>query len=188
MSEIHIQDNSVHLRRYREDDAAKVYEAVRESIHELKDWFEWAQDDYAINDSVAWLLAQDESWSDGEAYNFAITDPNTQMYLGGCLLNHIDRKDRFANLCYWVRSCWTDKGVATAASRLIATYGFENLALNRIEIVMAKSNEASMRVAEKLGAKREGALRRRICIRGTVHDAWMYSLIPSELDISKDEI
>jgi RimJ/RimL family protein N-acetyltransferase len=134
------------------------------------------------------LRAQDASWRDGDVYNFAITDLSTQSFLGGCLLNHINHKDRIANLSYWIRSSWTGKGVATAASRLIATYGFKNLTLNRIEIVMSIRNKASIRVAEKLGAVREGALRRRICLHSTVHDAWMYSLIPDDLGISIDEI
>jgi ribosomal-protein-serine acetyltransferase len=186
MSEIRLVDNFVHLRRYEMDDAAPLFEAINESIRDLKDWLEWAQDDYSIHETEAWLRAQDNWWRDGEVYNFAITDLDTQKFLGGCLLNNINRKDRFANLSYWVRSSWTGKGTATAASRLVAVFGFTHLALNRIEIVMAKSNQASIRVAEKLGAKREGELRRRICIRGTIHDAWMYSLIPDDLQTSTD--
>jgi ribosomal-protein-serine acetyltransferase len=178
---IQLVDNFVQLRRYEKADAAAVFEAVRESVRELKLWFDWAHDDYSIDETKAWLMAQEDWWRSREVYNFAITDPDKLTFLGGCLLNHINHQDSLANLSYWVRGRWTGTGVATAASRLVATYGFEDLALNRIEIVIAKGNEASIRVAEKLGAKREGELRRRIRVRGDVHDAWMYSLIPGDL-------
>jgi RimJ/RimL family protein N-acetyltransferase len=45
---------------------------------------------------------------------------------------------------------------------------------------MATANAASQRVAEKLGATREGVLRNRILIHDQVHDAVMFSLIPSD--------
>ena len=98
------------------------------------------------------------------------------------LLNNINRGDRFANLAYWVRSSWTSRGVATASSRLIAGFGFDHLGLNRVEIVVAKENLASIRVAEKAGAKREGELRSRITVRDSVYDAVLFSLIPQDLE------
>ena len=62
-----------------------------------------------------------------------------------------------------------------------ARFGFETLELRRVEIVVAAANVASARVAAKAGATREGVLRNRITIRGTSHDALMFSLIPSDL-------
>ena len=65
----------------------------------------------------------------------------------------------------------------------MAEFGHKHLELNRIEIVVAKSNLASIRVAEKVGAKKEGELRRRICVRDKIYDAFLFSLIPDDLEI-----
>ena len=92
MSEVRLVDNFVHLRQYEKDDAAAVFEAVRESVRELKLWLEWAHDDYSIDETKAWLRAQEDWWRSREVYNFAILDPDTQTFLGGCLLNHINHK------------------------------------------------------------------------------------------------
>ena len=70
--------------------------------------------------------------------------------------------------------------MATAAARCLAAFGFRQLGLLRIEIVVATANTASQRVAEKLGATCEGVLRNRILVRDRVHDAVMFSLIPSD--------
>jgi ribosomal-protein-serine acetyltransferase len=80
-----------------------------------------------------------------------------------------------------VRSRWAGRGIATASARLVAGFGFEHLGLNRVEIVAAQENVASIRVAEKAGARKEGRLRRRITVRDRIYDAVLFSLIPEEL-------
>jgi RimJ/RimL family protein N-acetyltransferase len=63
----------------------------------------------------------------------------------------------------------------------LAKFGFEELQLERIEIVAAVGNKASERVAEKAGAVREGIARRRLRVHGVQHDAICFSLIPEDL-------
>ena len=177
---IYLSNGFVHLRRYEKSDVHDLYEAVRESIIDLSPWFAWCDQGYTIADAERFIRDQQTWWEDGGVYNFAIIDKSTGTYCGGCLLNNINRGDRLANMAYWVRSSWTGKGLATASVKLVANYGFEQLGLNRVEIVVAKPNQASMRVAEKTGAKREGELRRRITVRDTVYDAVLFSLLPGD--------
>jgi RimJ/RimL family protein N-acetyltransferase len=103
-------------------------------------------------------------------------------YLGGVGLNHIDRLNQMANLGYWVRTSRTRQGIARAAVRLIAQFGFEQLHFVRLEIVAATGNKPSQRVAEKAGAIREGVLRNRLTLHGKQHDAVVYSLTPGDLN------
>lgn len=181
-SDLEFSDGFVLIRPYRPDDAGAIYEAVRESIPDLSPWVSWCHAYYSMEEAKFFLKTQAEWWKEGSVYNFAIIDAVDDVFLGGCLLNRIDRTDRFANLSYWVRSSHTRRGVASAASLLLAHFGFEELGLNRIEILVATSNVASLRVAEKLGATREGILRNRITVRDKVYDAVMFSLIPEDLE------
>ena len=103
-------------------------------------------------------------------------------FLGGIGLHHINKLDRCANLGYWVRTSRRGQGIAPAAVRFIAHFGFQQLNLNRLEIIVEVRNKASQRVAEKVGAKREGLLRKRIWLAGAAHDALMYSLVAEDLD------
>jgi len=176
-----LTDGFVLLRRYQDCDSDEIYHAVRESIAELSPWLEWCDESYSLEDAEEFIRQQSQWWEKGEVYNFAITDYQTHTYCGGCLLNNINRGDRFGNLSYWVRSSRVGKGVATAAVKLVANYGFEYLGLNRVEIVVAVENAGSIRVAKKVGATQEGTLRSRIQIRDRVYDALMFSLIPSDL-------
>ena len=89
-----------------------------------------------------------------------------------------------ANLGYWVRTSATGKGIASRATRLVAGFAFEELKLQRVEIMAAVGNIASQRVAEKAGAIREGVLRKRLLNDDRPLDAVLFSLI--EEDLSTD--
>src|SRR5437016_2808277 len=80
----------------------------------------------------------------------------------------------------WVRRTRMGQGYTPAAIRLLARFGFERLALNRIEIVASVGNLRSQRAAEKAGPYREGVQRSRLIIHDKAHDAVMYSLIPTD--------
>jgi RimJ/RimL family protein N-acetyltransferase len=63
----------------------------------------------------------------------------------------------------------------------VRNWAFESTELVRLEIVVATGNTASHRVAEKVGAIREGVLRRRLLLHGHPHDATMFSLIRDDI-------
>jgi ribosomal-protein-serine acetyltransferase len=95
-------------------------------------------------------------------------------------LNHINVEERFANLGYWVRTSRTQQGIATTVVPVIVKFGFDNLNLHRMEIVVAVGNLPSQCVAEKAGAFREGLLRQRLFVDGQIFDAFMFSFVPAD--------
>lgn len=126
-----------------------------------------------------------ELWEKDEFYMFNILEASTKQVLGFVFLNHVSRQYQMANLGYSVRTSRAGEGIATEAAKLAARYGFENLGLQRIEIIAREGNVASLRVAEKLGAVREGLLRNRVQHHGAPCDVYMHSLIPSDFGIHK---
>lgn len=173
--------DSVLLRPYHKSDAEELYKAVRESMAEMSPWLPFAHEDYSIKETRDWLKKRPDGWKKGISYDFAILDPEDDSFMGGCSLDHVDYNNMTANLGYWVRTSRTRQGAAPTATKLLAKWGFKELGLNRIEIIVATGNERSQRTAEKAGAYREGILRKRIIIREKVHDAVMFSLIPGDI-------
>jgi len=171
-------DGQVTIRPYRLNDVDDLYAAVRESIPELNPWMPFFHPDYSREESRAWIELQQVKWADGVDYAFCIRDADSDAYLGGVGLNQLNAMHRFANLGYWVRTSRTGQGVARRAALLMAAFGFEVLALMRLEIVVDVTNPASVKVAEAIGARREGVLRNRLYAHDASHDAAMYSLIP----------
>jgi len=175
-----LTDGSITLRAPRSDDARAHCEAVLESIPEVSAWLEWAHDGYRVAESATFIERAIAGHQSGEMYEFFIVDRNDR-FLGGAGLNRVDTRFMRANLGYWVRTSAAARGVAAAAAGLLARYGFEQLGLQRIEIVAAVDNKASQRVAEKVGAHREGVLRNGIRFRGRPIDSVCFSLIPPDI-------
>jgi ribosomal-protein-serine acetyltransferase len=177
-----LTDGTVSIRPYDKRDTNNTFQAVRESLAELMPWLPFAHQDYSIKETRDWIKQKPKEWRQGTAYEFAIHDAKDGAYLGGCGLNSISHYDRRANLGYWVRTGRTGRGVAPAAARLLAEWGFRALGLKRIEIVVATGNMRSLRAAEKTEATREGTLRNRITVGDKIYDAVMFSLIPQDFN------
>lgn len=175
-----LTEGKITLRTPRLEDAPVHCEAVLESLSEVGRWLDWTHEGYGVDESSAFIARAISGHENGEMYEFLIFDA-AGAFLGGCGLNRLDTRFLKSNLGYWVRTGATGRGIATAATRMLAVFGFEQLGLQRIEIIAAVGNVASQRVAEKVGAQREGVLRNGIRYRGENIDAVCYSLIPGDL-------
>ncbi len=169
------------IRRWCPEDAGALYAAAVESVAEVSRWLPWCHAGYTLAEAQAWVGTATEAWDSGNMYDFCIVERDTGWLVGGIGLSDVDRRQRMANLGYWVRTTYARRGAATEAARLVARFGFDQLGLLRIEIVVAIENLASQRVAAKLGALREGLLRNRILVNDAPHHAFMHSLVPEDM-------
>ena len=115
---------------------------------------------------------------DGEM-TWAITDAESGALLGMVGLHARDASMR--ELGFWTAPEARGRGVMTAAARLVIRFGFDVLHLGRIEWCALVGNDASLRVAEKLGFQREGTARAGLLHRGERRDGWVAGLLPGEL-------
>jgi ribosomal-protein-serine acetyltransferase len=174
-------DGRIGIRRYRPEDVPLLFAAAHESVGDLSQWMPWCNATYTVNDSMAFVATRDAEWERGEHYSFVVYDLANSAFLGGVGLNFANRIHNFANLGYWTRSSRTRQGIASAATRLIAQFAFQELKFTRLEIVVATGNVPSLRAAEKASARREGVLRNRLMLHGKLHDAVLHSLVPEDL-------
>lgn len=72
------------------------------------------------------------------------------------------------------------KGIMTEAMTAIIQYGFERMALNRIELLIDPKNRNSLSLARRLGFKREGILREHYIYKGQLLDDCLMSLLKRE--------
>src|SRR5258706_5785738 len=171
------------IRPYQLSDAEELYEAAKESVDEVQPFLPWCHPDYLIDEARNWIELQVDQFRAAKEFQFVIASRDGR-FVGGCGLNGIDDETRRANLGYWIRSSETQRGAATAATRLLVRWAFENTSLNRLEILVSTLNLASLRAAEKAGAIREGILRSRLLLHGITHDAVGFSFIRKDSDSS----
>ena len=188
-----LTDGRFVLRAVGPDDAAALFEAVTASVAELSPWMPWCAPGYTRKEARDWCAGRAAEWAEGTSFDFAVwsapgaepsadatPDAGSPRLLGGVGFNGMIAAHGVANLGYWTRTDAAGRGVATAAARLTARWGLRDLGLTRVEILAAAGNVASQRVAEKLGAAREGLLRRRITVADRIHDAVVFSLVADD--------
>lgn len=169
------------VRPLQPDDAPALFAAVRTSLAELGPWLPWAHPDYAPGDAERWIAFTLDAHATQRDYPFGVFDADSGALIGGTGVNQIQPTHRIGNIGYWVATPWTGRGVAREAARQAAAFGFGRLGLTRLEIVALPDNLASQRVADALGARREGLARNRVRIGDRAHDAVVYSLVPEDL-------
>jgi len=119
-----------------------------------------------------------ESFLSGRLYQWGIEVEGELV--GTCTLAGIDRQHRRAELGFAVlRRRWGGRVVSLALPPVI-DFAFERLGLHRLEADADPRNEASLRVLERLGFRREGLLRERYFQQGEVQDAVVFGLLRRE--------
>lgn len=175
-------NHTIGIRPYQVEDAQALCDAVIESMPNVSRFLPWNIVNYTPQTARDWIETRPNAWQKADQYSFIIYNTQTGCFLGGLEIDHVDLQlHKCANLGYWVRTSELNKGIARVAASLGARFAFEELHLNRLEIIMDINNIPSRIVAEKIGAKQEGILRNRMRHHGVPHDAYMYSLLPGEL-------
>jgi len=165
-------------RQYLDDEVTAAHESVEYTLP----WMEWCRADLTRDELEPIFVAMEEEWEQGESYTFAIIDTASNAFLGTVGLNRISRLEKTANLHYWVRAGATGRGIATRAARLAARFGLLEKGFQRIGIIVPEGNRPSEKVAERLGAQREGILRNACRLHNRQLNATVYSLVPADLD------
>jgi ribosomal-protein-alanine N-acetyltransferase len=94
--------------------------------------------------------------------------------------NYWSRKDSRASVGYDLARAYWGHGIMTEAVCAVVRFGFEHMALNRIEADADSRNVGSHRVLEKAGFKREGVLREQFYEDGAFYDLVLFSLLRKE--------
>jgi ribosomal-protein-serine acetyltransferase len=115
---------------------------------------------------------------DGELLEWHLFDGDTLC--GSVRLKEIDHEHGSAAIGYLLGGAFAGKGIATAAVSAVLRHAFETLGLRRISLVCASGNDASARLAERLGFVREGTFRQAECLHGAIVDLHSYGLLRDE--------
>jgi len=179
---VKLNDDVITLRPFNFGEEDGLFNAVHSSLPELNPWMSWANESYTKESARNYITVTRAEWN-RSLYVFAITDSNTNEIYGACSLSHIHPIYKFCNLGYWIKTSKHGNGLAGRAALMAARFAFEKIKLIRAEIVIAVGNEASKRVAEKIGAHYEGILLNRMTVGKNIYDAYMFSLLPSDFGL-----
>lgn len=177
----HLTTERFLLRRFGRRDVEALTEAVAVSLPQLHEWLPWARLDYQRDDAATFIRDSIQSWREGRAFDFAIRSPDhPERHLGNASIWSVSRLARTGEVGYWIRSDRTGTGIATEVAGRLLRLGFEELSFHRVTLRIGVGNQASVRVAEKLGFALEGVLREELLVRGRWIDHTLHSLLEHE--------
>lgn len=135
----------------------KIYEAIEESIEELKPWMPWAATSTLEKTEESTRMAVSEFIS-REDLRYHFHDKETGQFLVGSGLHRIDWNVPKFEIGFWCRSSKVGNGYVTEGVKALSDMAFEQLNAARVEIRCDQRNTASAAVAERAGFKLEGIL------------------------------
>lgn len=176
-----LESGRLTLQRFTKRDAGALDEAIRESLADLNLWLPWARLDYTTADTTAFIRESLLAWKEERAWDYSIrTNDDPKRHVGNISFWTVSKLGKIAEVGYWIRSSATSKGICTEAVDLLLTEMFESMGYHKIVLRIANGNDASDRVAQKLGFTREGVLREELLIRGNWVDHTLWSLLDRE--------
>jgi RimJ/RimL family protein N-acetyltransferase len=119
---------------------------------------------------------RDERTNEG----FAIVDSVSGDFLGFMALVNLKLDEQEAEAGYIVASHARGRGIATRGLRLLTAWAFDELPLERIELLIDADNSPSEVVAQRCGYTREGVLRWTYLKPGLRSDTIVYSMLRRE--------
>jgi RimJ/RimL family protein N-acetyltransferase len=173
-----LTDGEVALREWRRDDLAAMVAMLDDEP--IVRWTR-VPHPYTERDGLDYLARGDAERERGEGINLAVLDAGQAQLLGSISLRLASWADLRGQLGYLVGAHARGRGVAPRAIRLVAHWGFRELGLERIEILVHPDNEPSQKAAEKAGFTREGVLRSYTRVKDERFDMWSFSALPGEL-------
>lgn len=132
----------------------------------------------SIEEEKRFLRKGKQMRADNIVHNFAIM--LGKSLVGGIGLKIDQHRKYIGEVGYFVAREHWGKGFAPQAVGLIEAIGFNELGLERIELVTLKHNQASIRVAEKCGYLKEGVQRHKQFQNGRFYDTCLFAKIKSD--------
>lgn len=176
-----LETNRLVLQRFTRKDSTTLDDAIRSSLPELNQWLPWARMDYTPSDTHAFIRESIQAWKEERAWDYSIrTQEEPRRHIGNISFWTVSKLGKIAEIGYWVRSDETKRGVCTEAVNALLAETFNSLGYHKVVLRIAVGNDASDRVAEKLGFTREGVLREELLIRGNWVDHSLWSLLDRE--------
>ena len=166
-----LADELVSLRAWRRTDLATVIEASRDPyIPKVTS----LPAPITKGAGERWLGRQDARSRSGLGVSLAIAEASTDDAVGAVVLMH--RGGGVHGLGYWLLAAARGRGLASRAVELVVEWALAEPGVALLEALVEPWNEASIRVAERVGFTRDRLLRAEISVAGREADVVRYVL------------
>jgi RimJ/RimL family protein N-acetyltransferase len=167
------------LRAYRSDDIENVVSMFgREDVSRYLNWE--PMDREAATALVERRLHQTRIEHEGDGIVLVAEERDDGVFVGELMLRMSSEASRQGEIGWSVHPDMQGRGYATEGAREMLRVGFEELGLHRIVAECDPRNEASIRVMEKLGMRREAHHLDAMFLKGEWVGSLVYAMLEDE--------
>ena len=167
------------LRPFVDSDAPRIAELAGEA--EIADTTLRIPHPYTARMASQWIGTHEAIRDKGLALFYAIDHKERGELVGSTGID-IDLLQSRADIGYWIGREFWNRGYATEAAEKLLGYAFTVLRLHKVVSHHFARNQASGRVLEKLGMKREGLLRAHLRKSEAWEDLVEYGILDTEYE------
>jgi RimJ/RimL family protein N-acetyltransferase len=171
----------VDIRPFKLSDAGELQRAVLNSVGHIGPWLDWCTPSYVLKDAQDWVAESMALWQQGRAFRWVMLAEDKQQILGSVEVEVPTLEAPVGRMGYWVRHNATGKGVCSQGAAQALDWAFKSLGLQRVELFIQPANQASIRVALKLGAEFLDEQNNEIVYRGESRLSNRYVVKPEGL-------
>ena len=166
------------IRPKQPGDGAETAAAVQETWDDLYQWMRWAESrEFFTAENMEIRNRQVmASFLLRESFELLGIEIATGRPVVWCGLHDIDWQARQCDTGWWVRKSAQRRGFATEVTNALVRYASGVLGMRRVGLTHSSGNEASRRIAEKLGFALEGVQREAALLPGgRIADRLLYA-------------
>ncbi len=117
-----------------------------------------------------------------KAFQFSICLNDTHEIIGGMSVSGIHKRDKNAELGYWIGRKFWRNGYATEALKLILDFSFNKLKLHKVYARANEPNIGSIKLMKKFGFKKEGLFRKHTFCCNRWHNSIQMGVLREEYE------
>ncbi|BDU40981.1 GNAT family N-acetyltransferase [Vibrio nigripulchritudo] len=171
-------DKDIQLALVQPSFAANYLRLRNENLEYLSKWLAWPPHCDSEEDFLNFVRSSLKSYAEGESLSCAILFQGELV--GNASVFNIDNNLSKAKLGYWIAESAQGNGIVTRVCQTLIDIAFDDYQLEKVQLHAAEENKPSRAVAERLGMKLEGIIRRNENLNGRIVDHAIYGLLKSE--------
>jgi len=175
-----IEGNRIVLEPIEEKHAEIFLREVNSSRSFLDAKLPWVRAMNTIEDALRFIDSYTLQSEMDNGGLWGLFEKENRTFLGCICLQWIQWDNLSASIGYWLLKSHTGKGYATEALKMICSYAFNSLKLNRLEIDIAANNLKSIALVKGVGFQEEGFFREYANLHGIFLNHLRFSLLSTD--------
>ncbi len=169
--------NRLMLRKLERFDSDDMFEYA--SLPEVTEFLLWKPHP-DLNYTKKYLSFVNSQYKNCQFYDWAVCLKDSGKMIGTCGFTKIDARNMCGEIGYVINPAYRGNGYAAEAAKKVLEFGFEDLALQRIEARYMVKNTASKCVMDKLKMQFEGIHRNAVQLNGEFVSVGICSILKDE--------